>query len=153
MKVEVIKPARKNALKTLFPKGNLDCVTRTCEISVNEFAQLWANTEGFAKVGNQFSNMNSFDYLFAIDEEQLNPYADLYTQALCDTITETQDFGWVTHSAKACGNSSRKTETKPLNKSFTAVCRRKFKYGSSDNCQKVIARKSACGNFVTVFKS
>ena len=153
MKVEVIKPARKNALKTLFPKGNLDCVTRTCEISVNEFESLWLKTGGIANVGNQYSNMNSFDYLFAIDEEQLNPYADLYTQALCDTVTKIADFGWVFHHAKASSKKVCETQTTPLNKSFTAVYRRKFKYGSSDNCQKVIARKSACGNFVTVFKS
>lgn len=155
MKVEVIKnkSASKAFLRTVFPKGNLDCVTRTCTISVDEFAQLWANTEGFAKVGNQFSNMNQYNYLFAVNEDALSEFASTHVQVICDTITETQDFGWVTHSARACGSSSRKTETKPLNKSFTAVYRRRFKYGSSDNCCKIIARKSVCGQYVTVFES
>lgn len=153
MQVKVIKKEspRKAFINRVFPKGNLDVVTKTCDITVAEFKKLWSNTGGHKNVGHQYSNMSEYDYVFAMDCEYKEGY---YNLELSNTVTDYREGNWATYFAQA-GKKIHRTKTKAdeLNKGFSICYRRKFKYGRKDNGIYVVARRSKCGNFVTVFRT
>lgn len=146
MKVEVIKnkSARKVELAKLFPNNNLDYVSKTCEVTFEEFNNLWMNTTGKNRTGNQYSNMNKRNFLVAEDENG---------NVLGDTVTDEKDYGWVLHHAKACGNTEKSYAVKPLSSLTKRICRDFYSYGNENNGIHVVAQVSDCGNFVTVFKT
>lgn len=146
MKVEVIKQktARQAFLEKMFPKGNLDAVTKTCELTFEEFNALWLKTGGKVRLGNQYSNMNKRNYLVAEDENG---------NVLGNTVTDEKDYGWVFHHARACGNIEKSYAVKPLSNLTKRICRDFYSYGNENNGIHVVAQVSDCGNFVTVFKT
>lgn len=148
--VKIISP-RQAFLNRVFPKNNLDVVTQTCDVTVEEFEKLWLNTGGFKDVGHQYSNMNSYDYLVATDAEYQFGYNLI---ELSNTVTDYREGNWVTYFAQA-GKKIHRTKTKAdeLNKDFNVCYRRKFKYGNKDNGTKIVARRSKCGKYVTVFRT
>ena len=146
MKVQVIKQktARQAFLDKVFPKGNLDSVVKTCDLTFAEFNKLWLKTTGKIRTGNQYDNMNTRNYLVAKNGNG---------EIVGNTITDEKDYGWVFHYARACGNTSKTLEVKPLDTSAKTIVRTFFSYGSELNGEHIIAKVSDCGCFVTVFKT
>lgn len=151
------KTASQVKLERIFPKNNLDTITETTTISVADFIRLWNNTGGYHNGGNQYSNMDSWDYCVATKTEKLNKFYQL--DALATTITKQSSAGWSIYHTRSHGYREHKVEKDILPNDFEIVYRKRYKYRDPKmdrffpkSGQFIIARKSKCGKFVTVFK-
>lgn len=135
MNIQVIKSNQKRSkkLSKIFLNDNLDYVTQTCDVTLQEFKKLWAATGGFSN--------SDCNYLFAADE------ANCWLQKDDDGKT-TWFFGG--HELSTTITPKKSDE---LHENFTVVYRRQYAYGNKNSGIRVAARRSKCGNYVTVFRS
>lgn len=144
----------------VFPKENLSRVTKTVTITVPEFTHLWANTKGHKVCGSQFSNCDYHDFLFATkrNAKHCTFYKDRIdvSEHLSTNITDTLHAGWVTHAHYSGRSRHVLDETPALHPDFEVIYQKRWRYTERKDIKLgewVVAQRSKCGQFVTVFKT